>query len=133
MRHISLFLAAALALPAHAQDDEHLATPPHVPTAAPWLTGADLLRKLSSPADTGAAVDYLQGVYDATERREWCHVGPNWQHLARPRPLELAAQIRAALAQLPTAQLKRSAGALVLEIWQDKWPCPSVEGSGCCP
>lgn len=132
MRIAVLLFVAALSAVAHAQDDEHR-SPLQMPAAAPWLTGSDLLRKLNSPSETAAAIEYLKGIYDATEHKEWCHIGPNWQRLAQPRPLDLAAHVRSVLDRLPADQLKRSAGALVLEAWQDKWPCPSVEGSGCCP
>jgi hypothetical protein len=130
-----LLIALVLVLPVHAQDDEHALMPPLptslFPRAAPWYTGTQLLRQLERH-DAGA-VQYLQGAYDATEHREWCRLSPAAVPLPRPAPPALAAEVRAALAALPPKQLKRSAGELVLEIWQNKFPCPTVDGTGCCP
>jgi hypothetical protein len=93
------------------------------------MTGAELLQKLNRPAEATAAEDYIRGVYDATEHKEWCHAGPNGKALAKPRSADVQAKVRAALSALPPAQLKRNAAELVTEAWQDQWPCPP---DGCC-
>jgi hypothetical protein len=122
-----ILLGIALSLPVHA-DDEHRRLPP-IAAEAPWMTGAQLLQRLSRPVDAAAAEEYIKGVYDATEHKDWCHAGPDGKALTKPRPGDIQAQARAALGALPAAQLKRSAAALLTEIWQDKWPCPP---DGCC-
>jgi hypothetical protein len=127
MRHVSLFLAAALAVSAHA-DDEHRPTPP-VPKVAPWMTGADLLRKLNTPVDNASAEDYIKGIHDATERRDWCYRAPDLKPIAKPRPADMLAMVRSALTALPASQLKRNAADLVRQVWEDKWVCPT---DGCC-
>jgi hypothetical protein len=127
MMRALMLLAIALALPAHA-DDEHRPLPP-IPAEAPWMTGAQLLQKLARPAEAAAAEDYIRGVYDATEHKDWCHAGPNGKALPKPRSAEMQAQARAALAELSAAQLRRSAAVLLTEIWQETWPCPP---DGCC-
>jgi hypothetical protein len=127
MRHVSCFLALALASAAYA-DDEHLPVKP-IPAAAPWLTGAQLLQRLGRPTEAAAAEDYIQGVHDATEHKDWCYAGPNGKPLPKQRPVDLQTRILAGLRALPQNQLKRNAAQLVVEIWQDKWPCPP---DGCC-
>jgi hypothetical protein len=122
-----ILFALALAMPAHA-DDEHRPLPP-IPAEAPWMTGAHLLQKLGKPAEAASAEDYIRGVYDATEHRDWCLAGPDGKALPKPRPGDMQALMRASLGALPATQLKRSAAVLLTEIWQDKWPCPP---DGCC-
>lgn len=123
----ALILAVGLVLPAQA-DDEHRPVPP-IPAAAPWITGAQLLQKLSRPGEAAAAEEYIRGVQDATEHSEWCYVGRDGKPLPKPRSADLQAQVRATLGALPTEQLKRRAAKLLVESWQDKWPCPP---NGCC-
>lgn len=123
----ALILAITLTLPARA-DDEHRPVPP-IQAATPWLTGFQLLQKLSRPGEATAAEEYVRGVYDATEHSEWCHVGRDGKLLPKPRSADLQAQVRAALSALPGDQLKRRAAKLLVESWQDKWPCPP---NGCC-
>jgi len=120
-------LLAALARPAQA-DDEHRPIPP-IPAAAPWITGAQLLQKLSRPAEAAAAEEYIRGTFDATEHSEWCYAGPNGKVLPKPRSADLQAQARAVLGALSADQLKRRAAKLLVESWQEKWPCPP---NGCC-
>lgn len=122
-----MLLGITLALPAHA-DDEHQPLPP-IPAEAPWMTGARLLQKLARPADAAAAEDYIMGVYDATEHRDWCHAGPDGRALPKPRSADLQAQARDGLRAMSADRLKGSAAVLLAEIWQDKWPCPP---NGCC-
>lgn len=128
MRALLLMLMGiALALPALA-DDEHRPLPP-IQAEAPWMTGAQLLQKLARPAEAAAAEDYIKGVYDATEHKDWCHAGPDGKALPKQRSGDMQASVRAALGALPAAQLRRRAADLLLDIWQDKWPCPP---DGCC-
>jgi hypothetical protein len=126
MRTLTLF-AIALALPAQA-DDDHRPLPP-IPAEAPWMTGAQLLQKLSKPAEATEAEVYIRGVYDATEHKEWCHAGPNGKSLPKPRAADVQSQARAAMAALPAAQLRRNAAELLTAMWQEKHPCPP---DGCC-
>ncbi|MGJ7914814.1 Rap1a/Tai family immunity protein [Massilia sp. LXY-6] len=128
-RSLALFLVLPLVSVAPVRaDDDHRPLQP-IPAEAPWMTGAQLLQKLSKPAEAMAAEDYIRGVYDATEHKDWCHAGPNGKALAKPRPVDLQAKVRAALGALAPAQLKRNAAELVTEAWQDQWPCPP---DGCC-
>jgi hypothetical protein len=127
MMRAPILLALALALPASA-DDEHRPIPP-IPAAAPWMTGAQLLQKLSRPAEAAAAEEYIRGAFDATEHSEWCYIGHNGKPLPKPRSTDLQAQVRDALGALPAEQLKRRAAKLLVEAWQNKWPCPP---NGCC-
>lgn len=131
-RALLLCMALACAVAARAQGDEHRPAPP-IPAVSPWMTGADLLRKLNTPAQASEALDYIKGAHDATEHREWCYRAPDFKPVAKPRPVDLLAMMRAALTALPPDELKRSAGALLLDFWQAKWPCPSSDGTGCCP
>ena len=122
-----MLLGIALARPAHA-DDEHRPLP-SIPAEAPWMTGAKLLQKLSKPAEAAAAEDYIKGVYDATEHRDWCHAGPDGRALPKPRSGDMQVQVRDGLKAMSPDRLKRSAAVLLTEIWQEKWPCPP---DGCC-
>jgi hypothetical protein len=118
----------ACALHANAHDDEHRPVP-RIPPVAPWLTGADLLRKLNTPADNASAADYIKGVHDATERRDWCYRSPDRKPIVKPRPADMLEMMRAALAALPPAQLQRNAADLLRQVWEEKWVCPP---DGCC-
>lgn len=128
MRFAAFLLALVFALTARAQDDEHRPVPA-LPKVAPWMTGAELLRKLSSPAEAHDAEMYVQGAHDASERREWCLADRSGK-VVKPRPPDLQAFVRNGLRALPVAALKRNAADLLIELWQDKWPCPP---DGCCP
>jgi hypothetical protein len=128
MKRAILFAALALAGVAFA-DDEHRPVPP-VPKVAPWLTGAELLRQLSTPAEARDAEIYIKGAHDATERKEWCFKDRSGRAPPKPRPADLQAFVREGLRALPPAELKRNAADLIIELWQDKWPCPP---DGCCP
>jgi hypothetical protein len=127
MMRALILLVMALAMPAQA-DDEHRLLPP-IPAAVPWMTGAQLLQKLGKPAEAASAEEYIKGVHDATDRSEWCYIGPNGKPLAKPRPADLQAQVRAVLSGLPADQLRQNAAKLLVRAWQDKWPCPP---NGCC-
>jgi hypothetical protein len=127
MMRALILLALALALPAHA-DDEHRPLPP-IPKAAPWMTGARLVQMLASPTEARDAELYIKGAHDATERREWCFIDRNGKVPTKPRAVDLQAFILGGLRALPPAELKRNAADLLIELWQDKWPCPP---DGCC-
>jgi hypothetical protein len=129
MRRALLVAALALALTAQAQDDEHRELPP-IPTVAPYLTGAELVRKLASPQEAHDAELYIKGAHDATERKLWCLRDRSWKAPPKMRSPDLQAFALNGLRALPPAQLKRNAADLLLELWQDKWPCPP---DGCCP
>jgi hypothetical protein len=124
----ALAVLLALALPVHA-DDEHRPVPP-LPKVAPWMTGAQLVQKLSSPAEARDAELYIKGAHDATERKEWCFADRSGKAPPKPRPPDLQAFVLNGLHALPPAELKRNAADLIIELWQDKWPCPP---DGCCP
>lgn len=123
-----LLLCFALAGAMAQADDEHLPIKP-IPAAAPWMTGAQLLQKLARPSDAREAEAYIEGIHDATEHKEWCHSDYSGRVTPKQRPTDMLAGILDGLRALPPAQLKRNAADLVVEIWQDKWPCPP---DGCC-
>lgn len=110
-------------------DDEHLPVRP-IPAAAPWMTGAQLLGKLARPSEAHEAEAYIKGIHDATEHKEWCHSDYSGRVTPKQRPADMLARILDGLRAFPPAQLKRNAAELVVEIWQDEWPCPP---DGCCP
>jgi hypothetical protein len=131
MRHISLFIAAALPALAIAQPV----------TVAPWMTGMRLLRMHAGDGaavihdGTGkftradlidyhdsksreAAAAYLDGVHDATEGKSWCY-----STTTRPKPAVIKDAALDALRALPADQLQRNAADLLVQAWADKWPC----------
>jgi hypothetical protein len=133
----ALFLALALAIPAGQASQ-----------AAPAVTGEHLLRRLApvDPADvnfrpggvlrTRALVaehretmnqqyveGYIEAVHDATEGTKWCFN----QKYQTPNPDTLWRESKAGLGRLSSAQLRRRASDLLVEIWREKWPCPSVQ------
>lgn len=133
MRYLLFFIAAALALQARAQDDEHTFVMPGtpaktIPAPAPWLTGAQLLR-LIEQRDPGANT-YLQGVFDATESGLWCYTDRRHVKLQKQPVDKLRADVEAYLKRQAPAKLRERAAVLVVEMWQDRWPCPP---DGCCP
>lgn len=128
-----------------AQTDSHKAHPfvmpgtpaKSIPAPAPWLTGEELLRRLDPPANTpkrqyliDETVKYLMGVYDATESGVWCYTDSR----PRPTPKQPPDVMRKAaityLRTLPMQALQGKAATLVIQMWQENWPCPP---SGCCP
>lgn len=134
MRHLALFFVAALALQAQAQDDEHPFVMPGtpaktIPAPAPWLTGAQLLRQLEQPEHT-EAVKYVMGVFDATESGLWCYTDYKRRPTPKQPPEVMRKQLTGFLRHLPRARLEERGAALVIEMWQTKWPCPP---DGCCP
>jgi hypothetical protein len=124
---------AALSFPASpAQEDEHPFIMPGtpaktVPAPSPWLTGAQLLRQLEQ-GDAGA-VDYIKGVYDATESGLWCYTSRKHVKLRKQPPETMRADVVAYLRKLPAAQQKDRAAELLVRMWQIRWPCPP---DGCC-
>ena len=113
-------------------------------SAQPWMTGERLVKLLgnvdpstipmtsSSPYPTRAVAaeyldmsngqfvrGYIQAVHDTTEGKQWC---PSRDF--KPLPHELEDDARRALQQLSSAQLKRNAAELIVEVWKKTWPCP---------
>ncbi|MGB9109711.1 MAG: Rap1a/Tai family immunity protein [Telluria sp.] len=127
-----LMLAAASLPASQVQDDEHPFIMPGtpaktVPAPAPWFTGAQLLKQLAQ-GDAGA-VDYLKGVYDATESGLWCYTSRQHVKLRKQTPEVMRADAMAFLRKLPAAQQKDRASDLLVRMWQIRWPCPP---DGCC-
>jgi hypothetical protein len=124
-------LAIALAR-AHAQDEHPFVMPgtpvKTIPAPSPWLTGAQLLARLEKR--DGEAVVYLQGVFDATESGLWCYTDRRHVKLAKPAPEAVRTDAMAYLRRQPRAKLRESAAVLIVEMWQERWPCPP---EGCCP
>jgi hypothetical protein len=139
MRTMIPMLCAALALPAAAQHAK----------VAPWVTGAQLLKKLESvrPHDvpwtpqsgvsreelaamhTHTNVEYVRGyveaLHDATEGTAWCY-SDKYQ---APNPETFWDESRWGLGRLSAADRKRSAAELLPAIWRAKWPCRAERGS----
>jgi hypothetical protein len=129
---LALMLAAASVPASQAQDDEHPFIMPGtpaktVPAPSPWLTGAQLLRQLEQ-GDAGA-VEYLKGVFDATESSLWCYTGRTHVKLRKQSPEAMRADAVAFLRKLPAAQQKDRASDQLVRMWQIRWPCPP---DGCC-
>ncbi|GAB3416578.1 hypothetical protein NX774_12290 [Massilia agilis] len=122
MRHISFFIAAALAAHAHAQ----------LAAVSPWMTGERLLELAKWPDGARDNLDltprqnlaqqqaklYLHGVHDATEGKAWCYSAET-----RPKPAVLESAALDALRSMPPSQLKRNAADLVVQAWASAWPC----------
>ena len=130
---LALTLAAASVPASQVQDDEHPFIMPGtpaktIPAPSPWLTGAQLLRQLER-GDAGA-VQYLKGVYDATESGLWCYTDRRKVKLRKQSPEVMRTDAVAYLRRQPPAKLKDRAAVLVVQMWQDRWPCPP---DGCCP
>lgn len=132
-RAVLALVLAALSFPASsAQEDEHPFIMPGtpaktVPAPSPWLTGAQLLRQLEQ-GDAGA-VEYIKGVYDATESGLWCYTSRKHVKLRKQPPETMRADVVAYLRTLPAAQQKDRAAELLVRMWQIRWPCPP---DGCC-
>ena len=99
-----------------------------IPTPLPWFTGTQLLRQLEQ--DDPGAVLYLEGVYDATESGLWCYTDSKRRPTPKQPPEAMRKEAITFLRRLPRARLKERGAALVIEMWQIKWPCPP---DGCCP
>jgi hypothetical protein len=141
----ALLFALALAAASQAQErapDEHPFRMPGtpektIPAPTPWLTGAQLLRQLDPPTDApgrqaviNEGVKYLMGIYDATESGLWCYTDGRPKPTPKQAPDAMRASVLAYLHKLPRKKLEAKAAALVVDMWQYKWPCPP---DGCCP
>lgn len=133
-RLLAVALLSLIGSLAAARQDEHPFIMPGtaaktVPAPTPWLTGEQLLRRLER-AEHSAVMEYIKGVFDATESGLWCYT--DRRHIRTPKlsPEAMRAQILAALRRLPTKRLQERAAVLIAETWQERWPCPP---DGCCP
>ncbi|NIA55930.1 hypothetical protein HAV22_20045 [Massilia sp. TW-1] len=130
---LALMLAASSATMAQVPDDEHPFIMPGtpaktVPAPSPWLTAGDLLRRLEQ-GDAGA-IQYVKGVYDATESGLWCYTGRTHVKLRKQSPEAMRRDATAYLRKLKAAQRKERASDHLVRMWQERWPCPP---DGCCP
>jgi hypothetical protein len=130
---LALMLAASFATVAQVPDDEHPFIMPGTPAKTvssplPWLTGAQSLRRLEE-GDAGA-VEYVKGVYDATESGQWCYTGRTHVKLRRQSPEAMRRDATAYLRRLTAAQRRERASDQLVRMWQIRWPCPP---DGCCP
>lgn len=98
-----------------------------VPSPSPWLTGAQLLRRLEQ-GDAGA-VAYVKGVFDATESGLWCYTGGKHVKMRKQPPETMRADAMAFLRKLPAAQRNDRASDQLVRMWQIRWPCPP---DNCC-
>jgi hypothetical protein len=129
---LALTLAAA-SVPASQVPDEHPFIMPGtpaktIPAPSPWLTGAQLLQQLER--GDASAIEYLKGVYDATESGLWCYTSRKHVKLRKQSPEAMRVDAVAYLRQSPASKLKARAAVLIVQMWQDRWPCPP---DGCCP
>ena len=130
---VALMLAAVFAPASQPQDDEHPFIMPGtpaktIPAPAPWLTGAQLLRRLE--LGDASAVEYVKGVYDATESGLWCYTGRTHVKLRKQSPEAMRANAVAYLRKLTASQRKERASDHLVRMWQIRWPCPPDH---CCP
>jgi hypothetical protein len=117
---------------------------------APRMTGERLLKKLEpveaaaiSPDPAGKFtreelaslhtmrnVEFVQGylaaLYDETEGKTWCYDPKS----KTPKPDTFYDESRWGLHRFTPTQLKRNAAALLVEVWSEKWPCPSNRHGG---
>jgi hypothetical protein len=117
---------------------------------APRMTGERLLKKLipieaktMSPDPTGKLtqaelaslhtmwnVEFVQGylaaLYDETEGKAWCYDAKS----KTPKPDTFWDESRWGLHRLTAIQLKQNAATLLVEVWRQKWPCPSGGARG---
>jgi hypothetical protein len=124
---LALTLAAASVPASQAPDDEHPFIMPGtpaktIPAPSPWLTVAQLLRRLEQ-GDAGA-VEYVKGVFDATESSLWCYTGRPHVKLRKQSPEVMRADAVTFLRKLPAAQQKDRASDQLVRMWQIRWPCP---------
>lgn len=130
---LALMLATSSVAVTQVPDDEHPFIMPGtpaktIPAPSPWLTGAQLLRRLErGDAD---AVEYIKGVYDSTESGLWCYTGRPHVKLRKQSPEAMRADAMAYLRKLTAAQRKERASDHLVRMWQIRWPCPP---DGCCP
>jgi hypothetical protein len=124
---LSLLLALASTSASRAQDDEHPFIMPGTPAKtvqapSPWITSEQLLRRLEQ--GDASAVEYVKGVFDATESGLWCYTGRTHVKLRKQAPEDMRADAVAFLRKLPAAQRKDRASDQLVRMWQIRWPCP---------
>lgn len=127
-----LMLAAASVPAMQAEDDEHPFVMPGtpaktIPAPSPWLSGEQLLRRLEQ--GDSSAVEYVKGVFDATESSLWCYTGRTHVKLRKQSAEAMRADAVAFLRKLPAAQRKERASDQLVRMWQIRWPCPP---DNCC-
>jgi hypothetical protein len=130
---LALVLAAPSVAVVQVPDDEHPFIMPGtpaktIPAPSPWLTAGELLRRLEE-GDAGA-IQYVKGVYDATESGLWCYTGRTHVKLRKQSPEVMRRDATAYLRKLKAAQRKERASDHLVRMWQERWPCPP---DGCCP
>lgn len=143
MRWLVFLLAGACACAAaHQNSDEHPFQMPGtpakvVPAPTPWLTGEQLLLQLDPPANApgrqsmiDGATGYLKGNFDATESGLWCYTDGKRRPTPKQTPDAMRASVIAHLRTQSHRALQGKAAVLVVQMWQDKWPCSP---DGCCP
>ncbi len=134
MRKLTLICATlTLTVTAFAQVDEHPLIMPGtpaktIPAPSPWLTGEQLLRQLERPNET-QAIQYIKGVFDATESGLWCYTARNHIRLRKQEPAVMRAETLAYLRKQPSKKLRDRAAVLIVQMWQERWPCPP---DSCC-
>jgi hypothetical protein len=112
MRHVSIFLAAAL---------------PALVQAAPYshtLNGDRFVQLMRKPEPLSSydymqrekAYSYVDGVRDAAEGRVWCDA-------YRVKTPDLAYDLSDEIAKLPETERKKNAAVLILEQLQKRFPC----------
>lgn len=129
---LSLLLTTASTSALQPQDDEHPFVMPGtpaktVPAPSPWLTSEQLLRRLDQ--GDASAVEYVKGVFDATESSLWCYTGRTHVKLRKQSPEAMRADAVVFLRKLPAAQRKNRASDQLVRMWQIRWPCPP---DNCC-
>lgn len=107
---------------------------------APWMTGAALVElydggdvsdikagyghftredriDLRREMAKARARAYVDGIHDATEGKQWCF------DPAKPAPSSLHDEVFWTLRAMPSSELRRNAGDLIVDIWRRNWPC----------
>lgn len=94
------------------------------PVTGPWSLDSNVSREELAYLHTVTNVEFVQGyvaaLYDATEGKTWCYS----EKYKVPKPDTFWDESRWGLNRLSSAQLKRNAADLLVEIWRSKWPCP---------
>ncbi len=138
---VSLALAASSQAQHHDHDEHPFIMPgtpaKTIPAPTPWFTGAQLLQSLDPPVSApdrqaliAGAEKYLTGVYDATESGVWCHTDGRPRPIPKQPPEVMRKAAINYLRKLPVKRRQEKAATLLVDMWQEKWPCPPA---GCCP
>ena len=98
-----------------------------IPAPSPWQTSERLLRRLEQ--GDASAVEYVKGVFDATESGLWCYTSRAHIKLPKQTPEAMRADAVAFLRQVPDARQRDRASDQLVRMWQIRWPCPP---DGCC-